>query len=240
MIPVIDDYLQALILKRLRFLKDNPILIDYIFQTSRSETIQRLKELLTTQKLRVMIGFPREQTSLPAYIITLAPEQEQPSGLGDNLFMYDDEEDEEDDVKTSTDIYLNKFLASTFMNATYRIECWSDNGDLTAYMYSILKWCLWTCRKDMLEMGWNNIVISGSDLEPVPDYMPIFIYRRASQISLTYDAKYHETLDSLEKFLKIVSNPELYIKNTEGNITDDTGNTILSKNTRLNINSNSY
>ena len=240
MIPVIDDYLQALILKRLRFLKDNPILIDYIFQTSRSETIQRLKELLTTQKLRVMIGFPREQTSLPAYIITLAPEQEQPSGLGDNLFMYDDEEDEEDDVKTSTDIYLNKFLASTFMNATYRIECWSDNGDLTAYMYSILKWCLWTCRKDMLEMGWNNIVISGSDLEPVPDYMPIFIYRRASQISLTYDAKYHETLDSLEKFLKIVSNPELYIKNTEGNITDDTGNTILSKNTRLNIDSNSY
>ena len=107
-------------------------------------------------------------------------------------------------------------------------------------MYSILKWCLWTCRKDMLEMGWNNIVISGSDLEPVPDYMPIFIYRRASQISLTYDAKYHETLDSLEKFLKIVSNPELYIKNTEGNITDDTGNTILSKNTRLNIDSNSY
>lgn len=240
MIPIIDDYLQALILKRLRFLKDNLILIDYIFQSSRPETIQRLKDLLTIQKIKVMIGFPREPTSLPAYVITLAPEQEQPSGLGDNLYMYDDEDEEEDDVLTTANTYFDKFIASTFMNATYRIECWSDNGDLTAYMYSILKWCLWTCRKDMLEMGWNNIIVSGSDLEPVPDYMPVFIYRRASQISLTYDAKYHETLDSLENFLKILSNPEVYIKDIDGNILDKDGNIILSKNTKINVDSNSY
>lgn len=240
MIPIIDDYLQALIIKRLRFLKENLVILDYIFQTSRPETVQRLKDLLTTQKLKVMIGFPREQTSLPAYVITLAPEQEQPSGLGDNLYMYDEEDDYEDGVKDSTNLYLDKFIASTFMNATYRIECWSDNGDLTAYMYSILKWCLWTCRKDMLEMGWNNITISGSDLEPVPDYMPIFIYRRAAKISLTYDAKYHETLESLEKYFQIVSNPESYIKDVDGNIVDNEGSTVLPKNSKIVINANSY
>ena len=187
-----------------------------------------------------MIGFPREQTSLPAYVITLAPEQEQQSGVGDNFDTYGEDELPEDDEITAMQKYLDRFLSSTFMNATYRIECWSDNGDLTAYMHSILKWCLWTSRKDMLAVGWNNITVSGSDLEPVPDYMPIFIYRRAVQLSLTYDAKYHDCIESLTTYLKVVTNPDDYIKDSNGNIIDKDNNIILSINYPVVMNPSFY
>lgn len=227
MIPIIDDYLQTLIINRLRFLKEHLVLIDYIFQTGNPETKKRLKTLLTNQKLRVVIGFPREQTTLPAYVITLAPEQEQPAGLGDNYDIFGEDEYDTDDALTVTQKFLDRSLSSTFMNATYRIECWSDNGDLTAYMHSILKWCLFTSRKDMLQAGWNNIVISGTDLEPVPDYMPIFVYRRAAQVTLIYEAKYHDNLESLKDFFEVVSDPENYIKTESGDITDKDGVMIL-------------
>ena len=228
MIPIVDDFLQAMIVSKLRFLKENPKLIEYIFQTGNNEVIKKLQQLLTTQQLRVVIGFPREQSTLPAYVITLAPEQEQPSGLGDNLSGYGLEDmgmgEEPEEI---AQMFLDDYIASTFMNATYRIECWSDNGDLTAYMYAILKWCLWTSRLEMLKMGWNNIRVEGTDLEPVPDYMPIFIYRRAAQLILTYDNMYQENLTHLKLYLDIVTNPQNYSRDIDENIIDLEGNIVI-------------
>lgn len=226
MIPIVDDFIQAMVVAKLRFLKEHPKLIEYIFQTGHPETINRLQQLLATQQLRVVIGFPREQSTLPAFVITLAPEQEQPSGLGDNLGLYSTE-GIGDDPEEIAQLFLDDYISSTFMNATYRIECWSDNGDLTAYMYAILKWCLWSSRLDMLKMGWNNIRIDGTDLEPVPDYMPVFIYRRAAQITLTYDNLYQENLQQLLVYLDIVTNPQNYGKDAEGNIIDKNGTIVI-------------
>ena len=62
--------------------------MNYLFQTGNPQTIERLKEFITTKKIRVVIGYPREQSTLPAYVIMLAPEQEQPSGLGENWEAY--------------------------------------------------------------------------------------------------------------------------------------------------------
>lgn len=226
MIPIVDDFVQTMIVNKLRFLKEHPKLVEYIFQTGNTETIKRLQKLLTTQQIRVVIGFPREQSTLPAYVITLAPEQEQPSGLGDNLSMYGIDEIGGDPDETAQ-LFLDDYIASTFMNATYRVECWSDNGDLTAYMYAILKWCLWTSRLEMLKMGWNNIRVEGTDLEPVPDYMPIFIYRRAAQLILTYDNMYQENLDNLLLYLDIVIHPQNYSKDSDGNIIDKDGTIVI-------------
>lgn len=228
MIPIVDDFIQAMIVNKLKFLKEHPKLLEYIFQTGHPETIERLQKLLTTQQLRVVIGFPREQSALPAYVITLAPEQEQPSGLGDNLAMYGLEEiGIGEDPESIAQLFIDDYIASTFMNATYRVECWSDNGDLTAYMYAILKWCLWTSRLEMLNMGWNNIRVEGTDLEPVPDYMPVFIYRRAAQLILTYDNLYQENLNYLLLYLDIVINPQNYSKDVEGNIIDKDGKVVI-------------
>lgn len=228
MIPLIDDFLQKFLVTKLRYLKANPSMIGMIFQTGQRESLSKLTQFITTQKIRVVIGYPRDQSSLPAYVITLAPEQEQPSGLGDNVNTYGPAlgmGEEPDDIAQE---YLDDFVASTMMNANYRIECWSDNGDLTSYMYIVLKWCLWSSRKEMLALGWNNIRLDGTDLEPVPDYMPIFVYRRSVSISVTYDALYHEDVNSIAKFLDVVAHPELYDRSEDGSvIVKETGEVVI-------------
>lgn len=256
MIPLVDDFLQLFIANKIKWLKNHPKVIDHIFYTGKRETLDKLKDFIVKQKIKVIIGYPRDQTSLPAYVITLAPEQEQPLGLGDDSgafdelqlggdvdisdydenYEYDDEEDtEEEDEETTEKVVKNElaqFLANTYMNATYRIECWSDNGDLTAYLYVILKWCLWSSRMEMLKLGWVNIRLSGTDLEPVPDYMPVFIYRRASQIAITYENLYYENVNKLGKYLDILDDPEKYPTDEDGNIVDEkTGEIIIPADT---------
>ena len=230
MIPIIDDYIQTMLVNKLRFLKENVAIMDSIFRTGNPDTIGKLKEFITTKKIRVVIGFPREQSTLPAYVITLAPEQEQPSGLGENWTTYGREgigDLDEEPAEVAQD-YLDDTISSTFMNSNYRIECWRDNGDLTAYMYAILKWALWSSRKEMLQIGWNNIRLEGTDLEPVPDYMPIFIYRRAAQLILTYDNLYHEDVNDSIQLLDIIAHPENYSKDSKNNIINKDGKVVLS------------
>ena len=231
MIPMIDDYLQLFIVEKLRWLKENPIIIDHLFLTGKRETIIKLKDFIVNRKVKVIIGYPKEQTSLPAYVITLSPEQEQPLGLGDDSECYTGYDlgigDTEDDYIQRTEEKLSEFIAGTYMNSNYRIECWSDNGDLTSYMYIILKWCLWSSRQQMLSMGWVNIKVSGTDLEPVPDYFPMFIYRRAAQVNLMYENLYYEDIASLEKYVDIIKHPENYHSDKDMNVVDKDENIII-------------
>lgn len=229
MIPLVDDYLQLFISEKLRWLKYHPEVIDHIFRTGKRETLSKLRDFIENRKIKVTIGYPKDQNSLPCYVITLAPEQEQPIGLGDDRGFFEDYDlgigDENNtEVVEEVEQKLTEFLADTYMNSNYRIECWSDNGDLTSYMYIILKWCLWSSRQQMLKLGWVNIRVSGTDLEPVPDYMPVFIYRRAAQINLMYENLYYEDIAGLEAYLKILEHPEDYHKDENGNIVDKDGN----------------
>lgn len=224
MIQLVDDFLQLFILNRIKWLKAHPIVIDQIFHTGKFETVEKIKDFIINKKIRVMIGYPREQTSLPAYSILLAPEQEKPLSLGNDFESFDsfnlggdidpereymggyDDDEKLEYVKDS----LKDYLARTGMTANYRIECWSDNGDLTSYMYAILKWCLWTCQREMMDLGWVDINLSGTDLEPAPEYMSAFIYRRALQIRFTYENLYYENMDEVGKILDILEHPENY------------------------------
>lgn len=219
MIPLVDDYIQLFIAEKLKWLKQHPAVIEQIFHTGKRETLKKLRDFIENQKIKVIIGYPKDQTSLPCYVITLAPENEQPVGLGDDGGYFDEYDlgitSEDEEIGEAIEKKLSEFLATTYMNSNYRIECWSDNGDLTSYMYIILKWCLWTSRQQMLNMGWVNIKVNGTDLEPVPDYMPVFIYRRAAQINLMYENLYYEELENVSKF---VDNPDDYHKDDDGNI----------------------
>ena len=155
MIPLIDDYLQLFIAEKLKFLKEHPTIIDHIFHTGKRETLTKLRDFIENKKIKVVIGYPKDQNSLPCYVITLAPESEQPVGLGDNSETFDDYDLGLGDTneQQAAEEKLVEFLASTYMNSNYRIECWSDNGDLTSYMYVILKWCLWSSRQQMFDLG---------------------------------------------------------------------------------------
>lgn len=229
MMPLVDDYLQMFIVEKLRWLREHPIVIEHIFHTGRRETLSKLKEFILKRKVRVVIGYPKEQNSLPAYVITLAPEQEQPIGLGDDTGYYIGYdlgiEDTDEDYLQRAEQEVSDYITGTFMNSNYRIECWSDNGDLTSYMYVILKWCLWSSRHQMLDMGWVNITLNGTDLEPVPDYFPMFIYRRSLQINLTYENLYYDRIN--EKYIDILEHPEDYHSDEKQNVVDKDDNIVI-------------
>lgn len=229
MLQLVDDFLQNFIVQKLRWLKKHPIAMDEIFHTSKRQTLEKLKSFITNNQVNVIIGYPKTQNLLPAYVITLAPENEQPMSLGDEAEQYNSDGlgDLEDITEQKAIEKLSEFVSATYMNANYRIECWSDNGDLTSYMYIILKWCLWASRKEMLSLGWVNITLSGVDLEPVPDYMPMFIYRRTAQISLMYENLYFEDLDIVGSLLDAIDNPDDYHLDDDGNLVDKDGNIIV-------------
>ena len=238
MIPLVDDYLQLFIVEKLRWLKEHSIVLDHIFSTGKRETLTNLKNFIENRKIRVLLGYPREAASLPCYVITLAPEQEQPIGLGDDFGCVEFDElgidpEDEEQVQIQAIEQVKGYLSNTYMNSNYRIECWSDNGDLTSYMYVLLKWCLWTSRQQMLNLGWVNIKMSGTDLEPVPDYMSLFVYRRSAQLSLMYENLYYEHIEELEKYLDVITNPDNYTKDEEGNIINGDNEVVVSQETLL-------
>lgn len=228
MIPLVDDYIQLFIVEKLKWLKQHPIIIDRIFRTGRRETISKLKDFLVNRKVKVIIGYPKEPSSLPAYVITLAPEAEQPLGLGDDSECWAVEGigqvGSDDYCEGRAEEKLSEFIAGTYMNSNYRIECWADNADLCSYMYIILKWCIWSSRQQMLKMGWVNITVNGTDLEPVPDYFPIFVYRRALQINLMYENLYYEEIPALNDFVDVIEHPENYHPDKDNNVVRDEDN----------------
>lgn len=252
---MVDDYLQLMIVNKLKFLKKHPSIIDRIFYTGKRETLTSLKDFIKNKPIKVIIGYPKDQTSLPCYVITLAPENEVPLGLGDGTDEFidyekglgglmDEEEDatdgdssvelsEEEELMERAISEMSVHLNGTYMNSTYRIECWSDNGDLTAYMYIILKWCLWTSRQEMLSMGWVNITLSGTDLEPVPDYMPVFVYRRSAQINLQYENLYFSNTSVITNYIDIIENPDDYYIDDDDNIRKKDDDTIVVESTYI-------
>lgn len=241
MIPLIDDYLQSYLVKKIKYLKKYPKLIDSIFYTGRRETLDNLKEFIANKPVKVILGYPKDQTSLPCYVISLAPEQEVPLGLGDGQDEFMDElgidgsygnTPENQDIKEiarDVEEELQIHINGTYMSSNYRIECWSDNGDLTTYMYAILKWCMWSSRAQMLNEGFVNITMSGTDLEPVPDYMPVFVYRRSLQINLQYENHYFNDIFSIEEYVKVLNDISKYHIDEDGNVVDEDNKIVIPR-----------
>lgn len=225
MIPLPDDFLLEYTARNISWLKAHPEFVDQIFYTSTRETAGKIKKFLTSQTMHVTLGYPRDQTGLPAFSIVMSPESETPLGVGDELGTFDEfylgatldpkEDDrelteEEREVVEYAQNKLRELLENTGMRASYRIECWADNADMTAYMYAILKWSTWGCRRDMYRLGWKEITLSGMDLEPMTEYMPVFVYRRALQISMEYESVYYTDIGALGEYGDMIANPGKY------------------------------
>lgn len=222
MIALPDDFLLEYTARNIAWLKKHPEFLEQIFFTSTRETVSKIEKFMKTQTMHVTLGYPRDQTALPAFSIVMAPESEVPLGIGDELGTFDtfyqgtplypkDEEaglseDEQKVVDYAHDM-LKEYLENTGMRATYRIECWADNADMVSYMYAILKWSTWACRRDMHRLHWTNITLSGMDLEPMTEYMPVFVYRRALQITMEYENVYYTNIEALSRYGDLIVNP---------------------------------
>lgn len=160
MIPLIEDYLSQLIQNRLSYLKSDPSFLGKLLPLD-NEVLNRFSSYLNSTKISVKRGYPRTPAELPAICILLSGEEEEQVSLGDI-----GEEDE--DIKMEV-----------LYECNYRIEVWTTNGDLTVWLYHLLKWALLSGRDWLLLQGLLRQKLSGSDFEPVPAYFPEFVYRRA-------------------------------------------------------------
>lgn len=74
-------------------------------------------------------------------------------------------------------------------DANFRIEIWTQNGDLTVELYHLTKWALLGSRDELVyDKGLVRQTLSGSDFEPVTSYFPEFVYRRALQFWCQFNA----------------------------------------------------
>ncbi|MNW28252.1 hypothetical protein D3C74_50740 [compost metagenome] len=89
----------------------------------------------------------------------------------------------------------------TYYNAQYRIETWTENGDLTVILYQLLKWILLSERDYLASNGLAIQNMGGLDFEPAPEYFPAFVYRRA----LTFDCTLENSYDAKFKFINQIN-----------------------------------
>lgn len=112
---------------------------------------------------------------------------------GKKLVITDEDIYPEDTLTVEYTYYTNGIESiGTMFNINYRIECWSDNGDLTVYMYHIVKYIMLQTRRALEDEGLVKGNLSGGDLEPVPEYFPSFVFRR----TLIFGAMVDNTIES--------------------------------------------
>lgn len=184
MIPIIDDILVEVIQTRVGFLKQNIHLIDELFSTASESIRNQLKNYLTSQNIKVVKNYPRDQAQLPTYAILLGREEEVHESLGNYL------EDNNDDTE----------LYGTMFQSQYRIETWSTNADLTVCLFLILKWIFLDARDDLNKKGLLLQHLGAADLDPIPDF-PDFPYRRALLFETTSEAWINRTYDTISEVI---------------------------------------
>lgn len=193
MIPLIDLLFTKCIEDGLNSLKNNPDKIDYIFSYASKKTIEYLKDVILNYEIYILPGYPRTENKLPCYIVQISGEEEVPYSLGGGI-DYEYHEQLEDNFnylnwdKEDNTQYIQE---NAQMRANIRVESWSDNAVITSFMYAIAKYSLLRSRDELERNGIMLQNLSGTDLEPVPDYLPTFVYRRAVTISFEYILSYH-------------------------------------------------
>ena len=261
--------LTKVIKDKIAYLKTNIELVDLMFTDISLTDRQKLKTYIMTNGLKVVRGYPRNISELPAYVVLLGEEQESEAFIG-NFVGEDADNYEEEDlsetqrVKSHDGLFFvqtdNKPLVNvnfisyagvdyytefevvdyeqgiialhlpvdpetydevdieftrktegfesygTFFSSQYRIESWTDNGDLTVLLYHLLKWIFLASRKELNDKGYITQNIGGSDFEPLPEYLPAFIYRRALSIMMRSESYAEQKVPFISD---IVGNGEL-------------------------------
>lgn len=193
MIPVLDLLIKDLMKEGIEYLRANSDKVERYFSMIPQKHLEDIQYILNNTNIPVLSGFPREENKIPCFIVMVAGEDETPYGIGDGIderyteqFLGQENYLEWDEEEGSKYIQENIQL-----NAQIRVEIWSDNAVMASLLYAIAKYCFLRAKTRLVKKGILLPTLSGGDLEPVPDYLPIFIYRKALTISCEYTASYH-------------------------------------------------
>lgn len=169
MIPALELYIKELLTEELSEIRANPNIINKMFSLVGDARIAEFKQFISSKPVTVGLSYPRnEQAELPTVRIFLNSEEQENMAIGDvfETFYLEDEEMEE-------------FQMGVLMNFNFRIELWGDNPELVTYLYYLIKFIILSNRKAFSEHGIINPTMTGGDLEPLPEYFPVFVWRKA-------------------------------------------------------------
>lgn len=187
---MLDLFVKSRLRKVLDYLSKNTELIDEYFQYADKNTNNDIKKFIKEYQIEVLSSYPREELYLPCIVVLIESEQEIPYGLGSGIDEnYIGYESDSNYLNWSKDI-KHPIQENIQMQSNIRCEIWSDNAVITSFLYAITKYCLLSTRKDFEK---ENIILSslsGGDLEPIPDYINFFVYRRALTLSCEYTSTY--------------------------------------------------
>lgn len=186
MFVIPEQIITQVIENKLNDLRNNPSELDEIFSGLDDSTKNEIKAYVLNNSIRVVRGFPREPSALPSYVIVLGSEREEIEALGSYIGDYEE---------------LNEEMYGTLCVAQYRIEAWSNNGDLTVLLYQLLKWIILSSRDSLENAGLTRQSISGTDFEPVPLQYPELIYRRALILEVTYEVRWNAPYTRIERII---------------------------------------
>lgn len=85
---------------------------------------------------------------------------------------------------------LGYSMYGTMYHSQFRVESWTGNGDLTVILYYLLKWMFLTKRQYFSSQNLFIQNLGGLDFEPLPEYFPDFVFRRALTFECTTDASF--------------------------------------------------
>lgn len=187
MIQMVDLFVKSRIKKVIQYLGKHTEIIDDYFKYADKKTHDSIKKFIKEYAINVTSSYPREEIYLPSIVVLVESEQEVPYGLASGI---------DENYIGLDDNYLNwdgkqAIQENIQMQTSIRCEIWSDNATITSFLYAITKFALLATRKEFEE---ENIILSslsGGDLEPIPDYVPFFVYRRALVLACEYTSSYY-------------------------------------------------
>lgn len=193
MIPIIDLLIKRYIDEGLARLREDPERIRRYFKYASDKTINDMIKLVTDYKIGVKVGYPRDAIELPCFVITIAGENEIPYGIGDGIDENYDEffQDRYNYLEWDKEGDSKFIRENAQIRAQVRVEVWSGDEITTAFLYAIGKYCLLSAKWDMINQRIVRPEISGGDLEPAPEYISVFVFRRALMLNFEYELAYH-------------------------------------------------
>jgi hypothetical protein len=173
---IIRDILAA----EIEAVKNNPSSLDEIlegytsFTIGGSPVVDYVQHYFSEVAIRAVIGWPRDNTLIPCIAIVIEDKREQHKFFGGFI---GDEVLKETQDDPSVVGYQDE--VGFISQASYRMVCLANTGDITAILGAIIETALMRNRLVLNEHGIMLNEIQVSDNIPMPEYLPVNIYNRS-------------------------------------------------------------
>lgn len=180
LLPV-EFILRDLIDSEIKAVKADPTLLNEILEGYTTNTkggaalLSMMEEYFSEASVRVIIGWPRDVSTIPCVAISIDDKRESQKFLGgyiDTEVLQNNPEDE-DEVTGYED------LVGSYFQASYRMTCLEKTGDVVIVLAAIVETALMRNRLVLNDNGIRNNEIQVSDNMPLPEYIPNTLYNRS-------------------------------------------------------------